>query len=454
MASSIATHKQPDPDVLVALWLASRYLFAGQRPRILFVGRKGQAEVAADADCVVDVGCTYDLKRLRFDHKPPAVADRHRTCASRMLWDYLLAEGHKVHHLAPLIDVVHEGDSARRRGTSASYQQSCEKGLHALHRKQRKQGLDDHELWKQVRAWLNRYERSRRQESAEPSPRWQRYGRGRVYLQMLENADASSAFEATVLKDPYHKHGFGRWDKGWGMADRLAEDWRVDRKTIRDYAHFAFIVDSIVMHCGNDVRVPILSERWRLSEKVIGQISRSSGERQQYEIDEVKAGRRALNTKKQNNVYDTVGYYEIINRLQLAKGAIKKGLELVKSAPDPPAPWVRPILQDIAEICVQLHVAVYPPHQVPEGREASGATMSTTSTGSPAESIPHSAERRNNGSTWCAEARGLFNNSRRRLAKNLRDLPRLHPRAYPEPKQPECAAAYVTEIQQMLEPWL
>jgi hypothetical protein len=35
----IATHRQPDADALVAVWLAERFLFAGEPTEIVFVAR-------------------------------------------------------------------------------------------------------------------------------------------------------------------------------------------------------------------------------------------------------------------------------------------------------------------------------------------------------------------------------------------------------------------------------
>ncbi len=63
----------------------------------------------------MDVGNTHDPVYLFFDHKPPACASRHDSCAARMVWDHLTELGRPVRHLGPLVDVVHASDSARER---------------------------------------------------------------------------------------------------------------------------------------------------------------------------------------------------------------------------------------------------------------------------------------------------------------------------------------------------
>jgi len=270
----IATHERPDVDALTAAWLASRFLFSKERCQLMFVPSDWSPDGGNQFDCVLDVGCNYDVDRPCFDHKPPAVADRHRTRTSRQVWDYLLAEGYVVQHLSDLIDVVHDGDSSRRRGGSEAYRRSCQSSLHAFHEARCQRLPGDRELWRAVRGWLDRYERAHRIESPARHSRWRRYGRGRVYLQVLEAAAQSADFDKHVLKDPHqNKVGFKRWDPNWQIANALASRWHVNRDDVIKDARFAFTVMSVVNHCGNHVRVPILAQQWRLSEREIGQIS-------------------------------------------------------------------------------------------------------------------------------------------------------------------------------------
>jgi hypothetical protein len=107
----VATHQKPDADALVSAWLASRYLFDDRRVDVVFVSRGCSVDKLASYDCVVDLSGVHDPERLIFDHKPPAFSDRNETCATRLVWEHLHSHGKPVEHFAPLIDVVHEGDS-------------------------------------------------------------------------------------------------------------------------------------------------------------------------------------------------------------------------------------------------------------------------------------------------------------------------------------------------------
>lgn len=55
----IITHKQPDADALVAIWLAQRYLFPGEETTVRFVGRTFRP-TGDGGDCILDVGNAYD----------------------------------------------------------------------------------------------------------------------------------------------------------------------------------------------------------------------------------------------------------------------------------------------------------------------------------------------------------------------------------------------------------
>lgn len=118
---SKATHKKPDTDALVATWLAERFLFAGCETKVCFVERTFDSNKASPFDCVVDVGRIHSPERRLFDHKPPGYPDRYASCATKLLWEHLIAEGHPVQHLADLVQLVDEGDSVRLRAGSAAY---------------------------------------------------------------------------------------------------------------------------------------------------------------------------------------------------------------------------------------------------------------------------------------------------------------------------------------------
>ena len=152
----IVTHKRPDVDALVSVWLAERFLFAGQPIEVLFVDYSCAVERLLGVDCITDLGGVYCRKRLIFDHKPPAFVDRHATCAAKLLWQYLRSRRHSVDHLADLVQLVHDGDSARLRPKSLAFKQSRADGLHAAVRRWKIEGKSDDELYRRTKTRLDR----------------------------------------------------------------------------------------------------------------------------------------------------------------------------------------------------------------------------------------------------------------------------------------------------------
>ena len=152
----IATHKRPDVDALVSVWLAERYLFAGQSVAVSFHDYAVDVEALLGIDCVVDFGGVYCRQRLIFDHKPPAFADRHANCAAKLLWRYLVDRKHAVAQLEALIELVHDGDSAKRRPGSPAFKQSRNNGLHAAVSKWKAAKMSDADLYRRTKAWLDR----------------------------------------------------------------------------------------------------------------------------------------------------------------------------------------------------------------------------------------------------------------------------------------------------------
>jgi hypothetical protein len=157
----IITHRDPDLDAVVAAWLAQTYLFDGMA-EVCFLSRRLDADRSADA-CLVDVGNACDPARLRFDHKPPAFADRNQTCAAKLVWEHLLALGKPVRHLEPLVRVTFEGDTRR---FSPALRQSRIEGPHAaLGRARRLHALDE-ACYEEIRRWLDEYDRAARPSCA------------------------------------------------------------------------------------------------------------------------------------------------------------------------------------------------------------------------------------------------------------------------------------------------
>ena len=154
----IATHAKPDPDAIVAAWLAATFLFPGEEAEVAFVPRTRPGRPGPAADCLVDITCTHDPRRLIFDHKPPAFADRNATCATRLVWEHLLALGRPVGHLVALVRVVHEGDRSPPARPSPELTRSRADGLHAEFARMRGQFSDDLQLYRALRGWLDRYD--------------------------------------------------------------------------------------------------------------------------------------------------------------------------------------------------------------------------------------------------------------------------------------------------------
>jgi hypothetical protein len=107
---------------------------------------------------VVDVTNTFEARQLIFDHKPPAFEHRNHTCAAKLVWQYLVSMGQAVHHLASLIEVVHEGDSNPPRKASPELIQSRTSGLHFLVTSIRSENVSDRELYNTVKLWLDDYD--------------------------------------------------------------------------------------------------------------------------------------------------------------------------------------------------------------------------------------------------------------------------------------------------------
>ena len=112
-----------------------------------------------------DIGNSHDPDRLRFDHKPPAFEDRNETCATRLVYDNLIQNGHPVGHLADLVDLVHDGDAVTRRARSSAYQDSRRRGLHAHIHCLKQIGENDVMLFNAVALWQDAKFAKKRPES-------------------------------------------------------------------------------------------------------------------------------------------------------------------------------------------------------------------------------------------------------------------------------------------------
>lgn len=147
----IATHQKPDADALLSTYLLQRYAFAGEA-EIVFIGRGARLDGFA---CAVDVGRQYDPARGRFDHKPPAFPDRNASCAARLVWEWLLAQGAEVGAWRELVAIVHQGDARPPRRAGPELEASRREGFHALVKAARLENASDAALYRRAVTWLD-----------------------------------------------------------------------------------------------------------------------------------------------------------------------------------------------------------------------------------------------------------------------------------------------------------
>ncbi len=150
----IVTHADPDLDAIVSAWIAQDFLFRDHESEVLFVSRKVPEELVLHADCLVDVGNTYCPENYRFDHKPPAFENRNSTCATQLIWEYLLDIGTAVASLEPLIQITYQGDTHR---SSEALKQSRIDGPHAKLKQLKTEHKDTTEVYRQMVLWLRSY---------------------------------------------------------------------------------------------------------------------------------------------------------------------------------------------------------------------------------------------------------------------------------------------------------
>jgi hypothetical protein len=151
----IATHRKPDADALVSTWMTDRFVFSGDECEIEFVPRDFTPGPGMKFDAVVDVGKSFDPERLIFDHKPPSFAHRDEHCATSLVWEHAIWLGRRIKKLKPLVELVHDGDAATRRGKSAKYRASRTNGLHAIIKEASKYAESDQILYRGIRAYLD-----------------------------------------------------------------------------------------------------------------------------------------------------------------------------------------------------------------------------------------------------------------------------------------------------------
>lgn len=150
----IVTHADPDLDAIVSAWIAQDFLFQAHASEVLFVSRKVPEKFMHSADCLVDVGNRYEPENYRFDHKPPAFENRNSTCATRLIWEYLLDTGVAVKHLERLVEITYQGDTYRN---SEALKQSRIDGPHAKLKQLKAKYKDPTEVYQRMVLWLRSY---------------------------------------------------------------------------------------------------------------------------------------------------------------------------------------------------------------------------------------------------------------------------------------------------------
>lgn len=154
-SSTLATHKSPDADAMVATWITDRFLFPDEPCRVDFVPRDFTPQDNMMYDAVLDVGRMHDPDRLIFDHKPPAFDHRDEHCATSLVWDHAIGIGCQVDGLRELVELVHDGDAATRRQRSQVYAGSRSNGLHALITSARLYAQSDRMLYQGIAGYLD-----------------------------------------------------------------------------------------------------------------------------------------------------------------------------------------------------------------------------------------------------------------------------------------------------------
>ena len=132
----IVGHTSPDWDCIAALWLLQRHGGYAAHPVVFVNTGTPDAEVLALAAAVVDTGKVHDPATRRFDHHQDAALPS----ATRLVYDWLLAEGAALHDIRPLIDLI---DTADRGSVWHDAVASRLLGIHALLGAYARAGHDD-----------------------------------------------------------------------------------------------------------------------------------------------------------------------------------------------------------------------------------------------------------------------------------------------------------------------
>ncbi len=318
----IATHRRPDADAAVSAWLVRRHLFSDSPCAVRLLGLN--TRIPDTVDAIVDVGRVYAPTQLRFDHSRPAISDPRSTSATRMVWEFLLAHRHPVGDLANLVDAVDDGDRPGRRGRSETYQESRLCGVHAEFNRIKRETDDGIAQVRYLFDWLDeRYGVAEMAELSLDAPAT-RYGRGKVYLHTLDAKCRNHRPAVNPRRDPPAMPALSKWDRGWRIADELAEFFQLSASQIRGDAKFAFALDTVASGVDQRVRQEMMSEYLSPTDEDLAFVASRSPARQRYAITQARLGRSVR--RSDTAVYDTTHFGKITSRICRARGAIEARL--------------------------------------------------------------------------------------------------------------------------------
>jgi hypothetical protein len=166
--------------------------------------------------------------------------------------------------------------------------------------------------------------------TSAPTPERTAYLRGQRYREQLLAIGQPVLREArrTNLMQAIRLLPFSVSDPGSRIADALAKECGIDRRTIQRDARYAAAVDTIALNCGKQVLPLLLGGHPLLSCKLTEQISRTAPPRQRYEMEQLAQGRRPL--QRAAPVFDTTDFGEVISRLRRAEGKVRMALRTLR----------------------------------------------------------------------------------------------------------------------------
>lgn len=117
----IALRKNPDADALMAAWLAVNYLFDGEPGAVVFVDSKRSVAGQSPLDCTLGVRGSRDPSCLIFGAAVPDPVEAGETSVTRLLWEYLLAQGKPLDHLGKLVKRRSTRQGARQNSAAVKH---------------------------------------------------------------------------------------------------------------------------------------------------------------------------------------------------------------------------------------------------------------------------------------------------------------------------------------------